>query len=173
MTDTAPTSTTAEWRKGITITLTRADGERFHRLSSGEILDDQGRGGADFVPDWAVDSLTPNAILATPAEIAAELASPGPRGSFLDLLNRRAAIVETIVGPSPEDDAVRLDVVAALERRMIADPPRTAEEIAGALTVVRDEICDGFLASDTIEDFLAMIVEAAAEFVADHAVQRT
>lgn len=164
-----PASTVAELRNEIVVTLTTADDACFHRLSSGEVVDDQGRGGADFVPAWVVDSLTPNARPAT----AAEITSPGPRASFLDLLCRRAAIVEMIIGPSPADDAPRLDMVADLERRMIANPPKTPEEVVRALAVVRDEIRDGFLQSDTIEEFLAMIVEAAAEFTAGHAAQRT
>ncbi len=173
MTNTDPTSTAAEWRNGIVVTLTSADNARFHRLSSGEVVDDQGRVGADFVPAWAVDSLTPNVRPATPTEIEAALASSGTLGGgFLDLLRRRAAVVETVLGPSWDDDAPRLEQIADLERRMIASPPRAPDEIAGALTVVRAEIADGFLGSDTIEEFLIAIVEAAAEFVAGHAAPR-
>lgn len=166
MTNTHPTFTAAEWRDEIVVTLTGADHARFHRLSSGEVVDDQGRGGADFVPAWVVDSLTPNVRPATSTEIVAALASSGTLdGGFLDLLRRRTAVVETVTGPSWDDDVPRLEEIADLERRMIASPPRSPDEIAEALAVVRAEIVDGFLGSDTIEEFLVMIVEAAADFL--------
>lgn len=53
------------------ITLTAETFGSFHRLASGEITDGLGRSGPDFVPDWVVDSLTPNARPATPADIEA------------------------------------------------------------------------------------------------------
>ncbi len=53
------------------ITLTTETFGSFHRLASGEITDGLGRSGPDFVPDWVVDSLTPNARPATPADIEA------------------------------------------------------------------------------------------------------
>ena len=53
------------------ITLTTETFGSFHRLASGEITDGLGRSGPDFVPDWVVDGLTPNARPATPADIEA------------------------------------------------------------------------------------------------------
>lgn len=69
--ETTPTPT--NWREGVVITLRREGFMLFHRLSSGQIVDDLGRSGPDFVPDWVVDGLTPNARPATPAEIEAAL----------------------------------------------------------------------------------------------------
>ncbi|MDK9698230.1 MAG: hypothetical protein OEL76_17785 [Siculibacillus sp.] len=70
----ASASTTAEWRNTIVVTLRGQGSGPFHRLSTGEIVDDQGNTGANAVPAWVVDSLTPNARPATPAEVAAWLA---------------------------------------------------------------------------------------------------
>ncbi|MDK9698229.1 MAG: hypothetical protein OEL76_17780 [Siculibacillus sp.] len=98
---------------------------------------------------------------------------PPSGGGFLELLHRRAAIVKTIVGPRRDDDVPRLEQVADIERRLVANPPRTPDEIAEALAVVRSEISDGILGSDTIEEFLISIIDATAEFVTGHAVQRT
>lgn len=87
-------------------------------------------------------------------------------GGFLDLLRRRREVVETIIGPSRADDVPRLEEVADLERSMIANPPRTPDEIAEALALVRSEIDDGFLQTDTIEEFLGAMVDAAIGYIA-------
>jgi hypothetical protein len=84
---------------------------------------------------------------------------------FLDLLRRRREVVETIIGPSGEDDAPRLEKAGDLEWAMIASPPRTPDEIAEALALVRSEIADGFLQTDTIEDFLGAMVDAAIGYI--------
>lgn len=55
------------------ITLTSENSAVYHLLATGEITDDLGRSGPDFVPGWVVDALTPNARPATPAEIEAAL----------------------------------------------------------------------------------------------------
>jgi hypothetical protein len=63
----------------VIATLTLRDtGEMFHRLAAGLIVDDAGRSGPAFVPDWAVDSLSPNARPATPEEVNCWLAEHRP-----------------------------------------------------------------------------------------------
>jgi len=68
------TTSSTNWRERGAITLTREGFSPFHLLPSGQIVDDLGRSGPDFVPDWVVEGLTPNARPATPSEIEAEFA---------------------------------------------------------------------------------------------------
>lgn len=94
-------------------------------------------------------------------------------GGFLDLLRLRTEVVDRIVGPTPADDAPLLAVVADLERRMIASPPRTPVELIAGLGFVGSEIRDGYLSTDTVEEMLGAIVAAATDFVAGHTIQRS
>lgn len=161
------TSTTADWRADIAISLRRDGFAPFHLLGTGRIVDDLGCSDLASLPLWALEGLSPNSRPATSAEIVDALSPTAAGGGFLDLLRRRSEVVETITGPSPEDDAPRLDEVADLERRMIACAPRTPTEVGAALAVVRDEITDGFLGAETIEDFLVAMIDAAVALVAD------